>query len=206
MADERDEGKATTPQKPAPGETEATRIKPGPGEPGDARPGDAATPPGPGEITARLDGIRGWLGDLDRTVRIRSRIGLVLAAIAIGAAGAAIYLSLDAKEQSASDRDVSSLRDQLQQVQQQSSETAQDVTSLKSSVDSARRQAADASSTVGSLRAQIKSLRTDVADLQQSVSEAAAAPAPSSDTGAADSSPGTPPAGSDEPTGGAGNP
>jgi len=190
-------------------QTEATTTRPAAG--GDQPDRPAAAAPGAGKpdetsVDARLDGMRGWLGDLDRTVGIRSRIGLVLAAIAIGASGAAIYLSLDAKQQSASNRDVSSLRDQLQQIGQQASDTAQDVTSLKSSVDAARRQAADASSTADSLRGQIKSLQTDVSDLQDSVSKAAAAPAAGAAGGGSSASNSPPSAGNEGATGGTKNP
>src|SRR5687767_3345955 len=45
-----------------------------------------------------LDGIRGWLAELDRSIRMRTGIGLVLVALCIGAAAAAIYLALDSEE------------------------------------------------------------------------------------------------------------
>ena len=35
--------------------------------------------------------MRGWLGDLDRTVRLRGRIGLIVAAIAVGAGAAGVF-------------------------------------------------------------------------------------------------------------------
>lgn len=49
---------------------------------------------GPQEVSRRLDGLRGWLDELDRKIGRRSVVFLVLMALAIGAAGAAIYLSL----------------------------------------------------------------------------------------------------------------
>lgn len=58
-----------------------------------ARP--AATPAaGPQDVTRRLDGLRGWLAEIDRSLRRRSVIALVLTALAIGAGAAAIYISL----------------------------------------------------------------------------------------------------------------
>ena len=58
-------------------------------------------PPAPGarqdatqDVGRRLDGLRGWLDELDRALGRRSVIFLVLTALAIGAAGAAIYLAL----------------------------------------------------------------------------------------------------------------
>ena len=82
-------------------------------------------------MAERLDGVRGWLGDLDSTVNLRSRIGLVLAAIAIGAAGAAIYLSLDAKNQSATNSDVGTLHNQVDSLKRQLGSTAGDVKALR---------------------------------------------------------------------------
>jgi hypothetical protein len=137
-----------------------------------------AAQPAKGELVERLDGIRGWLGDLDRTVAIRSRIGLVLAAVAIGLGGAATYLALDARHQSASNSDVGALRNELDSVQGQANGTAEDVTALRSSVNAARSQAGSANSTASSLQAKIRQLRADVKDLQQSASKAAATPAP----------------------------
>jgi hypothetical protein len=49
---------------------------------------------GPQDVTRRLDGLRGWLAEIDRSLRRRSIIALVLTALAIGAGAAAIYISL----------------------------------------------------------------------------------------------------------------
>jgi uncharacterized protein HemX len=174
------------------------------GKTGPDSPAAAAGKPGETEVGARLDGMRGWLGDLDRTVGVRSRIGLVLAAVAIGAAGAAIYLSLDAKQQSASDKDVSELQSRLGDVEREASDTAQDVTSLKSRVDNATQQASGASGTVKSLQSQVKQLQTDIADVKQSIkavsakAESAARTSTAPETGS-NASPG-------DTTGGAKNP
>ena len=100
----------------------------------------AAARSGEGTIVERLDGMRGWLGDLDRTVGVRSRIGLFLAAIAIGAAGAAIYLALNAKQESATNRDVSALQDRVSSLQDDLKNTSDDLTALRGSVNAARSQ------------------------------------------------------------------
>lgn len=55
------------------------------------RPGPSA---GPQDVTRRLDGLRGWLAEIDRSLRRRSVIALILTALAIGAGAAAIYISL----------------------------------------------------------------------------------------------------------------
>lgn len=46
------------------------------------------------DVTRRLDGLRGWLAEIDRSLRRRSVVVLVLTALAIGAGAAAIYISL----------------------------------------------------------------------------------------------------------------
>jgi hypothetical protein len=45
-----------------------------------------------------LDGLRAWIGEVERKLAARTRVFLVLLAIAIGASGAAIYLALEADD------------------------------------------------------------------------------------------------------------
>lgn len=56
--------------------------------------GPPGAPAGPAEVTRRLDGLRGWLAEIDRSLKRRSVVALVLTALAIGAGAAAIYISL----------------------------------------------------------------------------------------------------------------
>jgi len=54
-----------------------------------------AAPPRPqADLATRLDGQRGWLNELDRSLRKRSIIALVLTCLAVGAGAAAIYISV----------------------------------------------------------------------------------------------------------------
>jgi len=48
----------------------------------------------PIDLATRLDGQRGWLAQLDNSLRKRSIIALVLTCIAVGVGAAAIYISL----------------------------------------------------------------------------------------------------------------
>lgn len=61
-----------------------------------AKPGvpHSQSAPSQGEIINRLDGQRGWLNELDSSLKKRSIIALVLTCLAIGAGAAAIYISL----------------------------------------------------------------------------------------------------------------
>jgi len=61
-----------------------------------------------------LDGLRAWIGEVERKLRMRSRVFLVLAVIAVGGAGAAIYLAVEAKNDSVSESDVQALQKELE--------------------------------------------------------------------------------------------
>lgn len=60
-----------------------------------------------------LDGLRAWIGELERKLGARTRIGLVLVALAVGAGGAGIYLALDAADNSVSKDDLQAAQEQL---------------------------------------------------------------------------------------------
>jgi len=53
----------------------------------------AQTPRPETDLATRLDGQRGWLNELDRSLKKRSIIALILTCLAVGAGAAAIYIS-----------------------------------------------------------------------------------------------------------------
>lgn len=53
-----------------------------------------------------LDGLRAWIGEVERKLGMRTRVFLVLVAIAIGGAGAAIYLAVEAQNDQVSKSDL----------------------------------------------------------------------------------------------------
>jgi hypothetical protein len=61
-----------------------------------------------------LEGLRAWIGEVERKLGKRTRVFLVLTVIAIGIGGAAIYLAIDARESSVSESDVQALQEQLE--------------------------------------------------------------------------------------------
>ncbi len=61
-----------------------------------------------------LDGLRAWIGEVERKLGMRTRVFLVLATIAIGGAGAAIYLAVDTREDAVSESDVQELQERLE--------------------------------------------------------------------------------------------
>lgn len=60
-----------------------------------------------------LDGLRAWIGVVERKLVMRTRVFLVLVAIAVGGAGAAIYLAIDAQDKTVSQSDLQAVRDEL---------------------------------------------------------------------------------------------
>jgi hypothetical protein len=60
-----------------------------------------------------LDGLRAWIGLVERKLTMRTRVFLVLVAIAIGGAGAGIVLAIDAQENAVSKDDLQSVRNEL---------------------------------------------------------------------------------------------
>lgn len=60
-----------------------------------------------------LDGLRAWIGVVERKLTMRTRVFLVLVAIAIGGAGAGIVLAIDAQDNAVTKGDLQSVRDEL---------------------------------------------------------------------------------------------
>jgi hypothetical protein len=60
-----------------------------------------------------LDGLRAWIGVVERKLAMRTRVFLVLVAIAIGGAGAGIYLGAKAQTDKVSEGDLHSLQEEL---------------------------------------------------------------------------------------------
>jgi hypothetical protein len=61
-----------------------------------------------------LEGLRAWIGEVERKLAKRTRVFLALTVIAIGIAGAAAYLAIDARESSVSESDVQELQQRLE--------------------------------------------------------------------------------------------
>lgn len=60
-----------------------------------------------------LDGLRAWIGVVERKLTMRTRVFLVLVALAVGGAGAATYLALDAQDKAVTESDLEAVRDEL---------------------------------------------------------------------------------------------
>lgn len=62
-----------------------------------------------------LDGLRAWIGEVERQLGVRTRVFLVLVAIAIGGAGTGIYLAANADSGQVSKGDLRALESTLQE-------------------------------------------------------------------------------------------
>ncbi|HXS34563.1 MAG TPA: hypothetical protein VN758_12400 [Solirubrobacterales bacterium] len=60
-----------------------------------------------------LDGLRAWIGEVERKLAMRTRVFLVLVAIAVGGAAAGIYLGVDAQNNQISEADAQALQSEL---------------------------------------------------------------------------------------------
>jgi TolA-binding protein len=60
-----------------------------------------------------LDGLRAWIGEVERKLGVRTRVFLVLTTIAVGGAAAGIYLALDAQSNDVSKSDVEAVETRL---------------------------------------------------------------------------------------------
>ena len=61
-----------------------------------------------------LEGLRAWIGEVERKLGKRTRVFLALTVIAIGIAAAALYLAIDARNSSVSESDVQALQQKLE--------------------------------------------------------------------------------------------
>lgn len=61
-----------------------------------------------------IDGLRAWIGEVERKLGMRTRVFLVLVVIAIGAAGAALYFAIETREDAVSEDDVQALQQRLE--------------------------------------------------------------------------------------------
>jgi chromosome segregation ATPase len=155
------------------------RTRPLPTAAGRPEPATGEHPEGQG-----LDGIRAWLAQLDRHLRLRTLAGAAIGLVALVAAGAGIYLALDAKDEAATVSDINEVRTKITEVEQAALRAAcEDVESFRTRVDNlealirsqqaaGRRNRSElqvAGDDISDLRRQISALRGQIADLEAEV-------------------------------------
>ncbi len=61
-----------------------------------------------------VEGLRAWIGEVERKLGKRTRVFLALTVIAIGIAAASLYLAIDTRNSSVSESDVRALQEKLE--------------------------------------------------------------------------------------------
>jgi hypothetical protein len=87
-----------------------------------------------------LEGLRAWIGEVERKLGIRTRVMLALAVIAIGIAGAGIYLAIDTREGAVSEGDVQELQQELEAKIDSAAGGGTETAALKSELETLRAQ------------------------------------------------------------------
>jgi cell division protein FtsB len=105
-----------------------------------------------------LDGLRAWIGEVERKLGMRTRVFLVLAAIAIAGAAAGIYLALDAADESVSKDEVRALQEQVEAASGAIGTTGGETAA------------------VAALEGEVKALREQIAELRSEGASSAAKP------------------------------
>jgi hypothetical protein len=94
-----------------------------------------------------LDGLRAWIGEVERKLGMRTRVFLVLTAIAIAGAAAGIYLALEAANESVSKDEVQALQERVE-------------------AGAGEAGTGTEAATVAALKAELETLRTQVSELE----------------------------------------
>jgi hypothetical protein len=61
-----------------------------------------------------VEGLRAWIGEVERKLGKRTRVFLALTVVAIGIAAASLYLAIDTRNSSVSEADVQALQEKLE--------------------------------------------------------------------------------------------
>jgi uncharacterized protein HemX len=134
--------------------TPATPATPGAPSTGVGDKGAAATPPAP-NLQERMEGLQGWMAEIERKQGRMTYFGAAAACLAVVAAGAALYFAVTAPN-SASKDDFDDLEAQVQTLQEGVAQATADQTRLKA------------------LNATIQSLSTRLAASEQKANQNAA--------------------------------
>jgi hypothetical protein len=88
-----------------------------------------------------LDGLRAWIGEVERKLGMRTRVFLVLVAIAVGGGAAGIYLALEAADESVSKDEIQALQERVEAgAGAETGGEAAAVSALKAEVETLRNQ------------------------------------------------------------------
>lgn len=163
-----------TQQPPGPKPPEPPKQPPQP-----PKPTEAPKPPAPGapggrtaDPHERIDGLRSWLAQLERQLKLRTYIGAALGVLAIAAAGVALYFALTTKDDAAKKSDVDALRQQVAGVQASAAKAAQqDVQTLDQRLSDLEQQVSKASNESQTNKRELSVAQDDIDDLRSEISD-----------------------------------
>ena len=171
----------------------APRADSPPSEGGPATAPAADLPTGEHVVTGHgLDGIRAWLIQQDRQIRLRSIAGALLVGVALAAGAAGIIIATDARDNQATKEDLNSVRTKITSVEQSALQAAsEDVAAFGQEIEDLqsrlRAQASQTDRNQSEIRVNgddIEDLRRDISDLSDRVADVEAQQAePPPDTG-----------------------
>jgi uncharacterized protein HemX len=119
-----------------------------------------ATPP---NLPERIEGLQGWMAELERKQARTTYFGAIAVLIAIAAAGAALYFGITTKDDSATKGDVDDLQervDALQSAITKNTKNTQDtinssIAQLQGSIQTLQKQQAQNAASISTLQSQV---------------------------------------------------
>jgi uncharacterized protein HemX len=160
-------GKAKTPAKAGngakPAEATPAAAKPAAGKPAPGKPA-AGKPPEP-NLQERMEGLQGWMAELERRQGRMTYFGGAALVLAILAAGAALYFGLTTKSDSVSKSDFNDLKAKVDQLAAQATKSSKDTqqalnasaAQLQASIAALQKQQAQNAQSISSLQTQVAS-------------------------------------------------
>jgi septal ring factor EnvC (AmiA/AmiB activator) len=180
------EGTPTEPPRthpPGPGPAPPPAGAPAPGQPpppGEVPPAAPVTPGAPSPAVAdaaadpheRIEGLRGWLAQVDRKINVRTIAIGIVAVLALAAGIVAIVLAMAAEEDAAKQSEIEDVREQLAAVEETASDAAQeDVQTLTERISALEDDLASATQGNRSVEQRISVLEDDIQDLRDQIAD-----------------------------------
>lgn len=140
-------------------------------------------------LEERVDGLRAWLGQLDRKLSVRTYAlgAAVVLALAAGIVG--VVLAVSAKDESATKEELRMLRGEVQGVGEEAAAAAEDdVASLTTRLEELEARVTTLGSDQRTTEGELSVVQDDIADLRTQISDLETGPRPSG-TGGASSGP-----------------
>ncbi len=111
---------------------------------------------------AHTDGLRAWIGEIDRAIGVRSRLGILLFAVIACVAGVALYIAVQTSDNSATGGEIPTLQGQIDRLRRQTTLVRQ----LNRRTALARLSTSRATAELARLRSQVQGLRQSAAAAQ----------------------------------------